>query len=288
MGDERGSQFAVIRRLRPNWLAEHHNVSGIACAATAVLIAYIADGTRTIRAGSGGIMLLNHAPLIVAEQFETLETLYPRRIDLGLGRAPETDMLTSRALRRALETDASTFADACWNFDIIPKMWKGGAGCPRNSRRRPAGSTVYSGFELIRGSGVGHVRLALCVRFTMIRNRSLATILAVKRMFQSGRSSSIRYAGPSQLAPSTNGNIPSRRWLSFLMKVPSSLLRASKQRYSRCRADANSCVRPFRGVAAAFSNNAQDSRRFASGSRICHFPGRMPVGRSHLISASQA
>ena len=71
-------------------------------------------------------MLLNHAPLIVAEQFETLETLYPRRIDLGLGRAPETDMLTSRAMRRALETDASTFADACWNFDIIPKMWKGG------------------------------------------------------------------------------------------------------------------------------------------------------------------
>jgi len=101
-------------------------VSGIACAATAVLIAYIADGTRTIRAGSGGIMLLNHAPLIVAEQFGTIETLYPRRIDLGQGRAPETDMLTSRALRRALETHAPTFADACWNFDIIPKMWKGG------------------------------------------------------------------------------------------------------------------------------------------------------------------
>jgi hypothetical protein len=72
------------------------------------------------------------------------------------------------------------------------------------------------------------------------------------------------------------------------MKVPSSLLGASEQRYSRCRANANSCVRPFRGVAAAFSNNAQDSRCFASGSRICHFPGRMPVGRLHLISASQA
>ena len=117
-------------------------MSGIASAATAVLIAYIADGTRTIRAGSGGIMLLNHAPLIVAEQFETLETLYPRRIDLGLGRAPETDMLTSRALRRALETDASTFADACWNFDIIPKMWKG-AGCPRNFGRRLVGCPFW-------------------------------------------------------------------------------------------------------------------------------------------------
>jgi luciferase family oxidoreductase group 1 len=101
-------------------------VSGIASAATAVLIAYIADGTRTIRAGSGGIMLLNHAPLIVAEQFGTIETLYPRRIDLGQGRAPETDMLTSRALRRALETHAPTFADACWNFDIIPKDVEGG------------------------------------------------------------------------------------------------------------------------------------------------------------------
>ena len=76
--------------------------------------------------GSGGIMLLNHAPLIVAEQCGTFETRNPRRIDLGLGRAPETDMLTSRALRRALETNAPTFADACWNFDIIPKMWKGG------------------------------------------------------------------------------------------------------------------------------------------------------------------
>ena len=136
-------------------------------------------------------MLLNHAPLIVAEQFGTIETLYPRRIDLGQGRAPETDMLTSRALRRALETNAPTFADACWNFDIISRMWKG-AGCPRNFGRRLAASTVYSGFERIRGIGVGHVRLVLCVRFTMIRNRSLATILAVKRMFQSGRSSSIR------------------------------------------------------------------------------------------------
>jgi luciferase family oxidoreductase group 1 len=93
------------------WLAEHHNMPGIASSATAVLIAYIAGGTRTIRLGSGGIMLPNHAPLIVAEQFGTLETLYPGRIDLGLGRAPGTDMLTSRALRRNLETNADAFAE---------------------------------------------------------------------------------------------------------------------------------------------------------------------------------
>jgi luciferase family oxidoreductase group 1 len=82
------------------WLAEHHNMVGIASAATAVLIGYVAGGTSTIRVGSGGIMLPNHAPLVIAEQFGTLETLYPGRIDLGLGRAPGTDGVTVRALRR--------------------------------------------------------------------------------------------------------------------------------------------------------------------------------------------
>jgi len=81
------------------WLAEHHNLAGIASSATSVLIGYIAAGTTTIRVGSGGIMLPNHAPLMVAEEFGTLETLYPGRIDLGLGRAPGTDQLTMRALR---------------------------------------------------------------------------------------------------------------------------------------------------------------------------------------------
>src|SRR4051812_28542197 len=82
------------------WLAEYHNMTGIASAATAVAIGYVAGGTKTIRVGAGGIMLPNHAPLIVAEQFGTLESLYPGRIDLGLGRAPGTDQLTLRALRR--------------------------------------------------------------------------------------------------------------------------------------------------------------------------------------------
>src|SRR5690554_5917857 len=82
------------------WLAEHHNMIGVASSATSVLIGHIAGGTSTIRVGSGGIMLPNHAPLIVAEQFGTLATLYPDRIDLGLGRAPGTDQVTVRALRR--------------------------------------------------------------------------------------------------------------------------------------------------------------------------------------------
>ena len=82
------------------WLAEHHNMIGIASAATSVAIGYVAGGTNTIRVGAGGIMLPNHSPLVIAEQFGTLESLYPKRIDLGLGRAPGTDQLTLHALRR--------------------------------------------------------------------------------------------------------------------------------------------------------------------------------------------
>ncbi|WP_018478700.1 LLM class flavin-dependent oxidoreductase [Pontibacter roseus] len=91
------------------WMAEHHNMPGIASSATAVLIGYIAGGTSTIRVGSGGIMLPNHAPLIVAEQFGTLESLYPGRIDLGLGRAPGTDQVTAMALRRDLQGSVEDF-----------------------------------------------------------------------------------------------------------------------------------------------------------------------------------
>src|SRR3982750_3507550 len=80
------------------WLAEHHNMTGIASAATSVVIGYVAGGTKTIRVGAGGIMLPNHSPLVIAEQFGTLESLYSGRIDLGLGRAPGSDMQTARAL----------------------------------------------------------------------------------------------------------------------------------------------------------------------------------------------
>ena len=91
------------------WLAEHHGMPGIASAATAVLIGHVAGGTRTIRVGAGGIMLPNHSPLVIAEQFGTLEALYPGRIDLGLGRAPGSDQATARALRRNLSSDADEF-----------------------------------------------------------------------------------------------------------------------------------------------------------------------------------
>ena len=91
------------------WLAEHHSIAGLACSATPVLIGHVASATKTIRVGSGGVMLPNHAPLVVAEQFGTLEALYPGRIDLGLGRAPGGDFATMRALRRDLGQNGDDF-----------------------------------------------------------------------------------------------------------------------------------------------------------------------------------
>jgi luciferase family oxidoreductase group 1 len=94
------AQHAEKLGFKRYWVAEHHNMTGIASSATAVLVGHLAGGTKTIRVGSGGIMLPNHAPLVVAEAFGTLAELYPNRIDLGLGRAPGTDQITMRALRR--------------------------------------------------------------------------------------------------------------------------------------------------------------------------------------------
>jgi luciferase family oxidoreductase group 1 len=93
------------------WLAEHHNMPGVASSATSLVIGYVAAGTSRIRVGSGGIMLPNHAPLVIAEQFGTLESLYPGRIDLGLGRAPGSDQLAARALRRSLSSRGDDFPE---------------------------------------------------------------------------------------------------------------------------------------------------------------------------------
>ena len=100
------AQHAEAWGYRRYWVAEHHNMDGVASSATAVLVGQIASGTRSIRVGSGGVMLPNHAPLVVAEQFGTLATLHPGRIDLGLGRAPGTDRLTMQALRRHLAVES--------------------------------------------------------------------------------------------------------------------------------------------------------------------------------------
>ena len=110
------------------WLAEHHNIRGVACSATSVLIGHIANATSTIRVGSGGIMLPNHAPLAIAEQFGTLESLFPGRIDLGLGRAPGGDWQAARALRGSAQ-------DAGDNFPAQLEEWRRYLGEPQPSQR---------------------------------------------------------------------------------------------------------------------------------------------------------
>ncbi len=111
------------------WVAEHHNMTGIASAATSVVIGYLAGGTSSIRVGSGGIMLPNHSPLVIAEQFGTLESLYPGRIDLGLGRAPGTDQRTLRALRRD-PMRADDFPQDVWELQSFLAVVKPGEARP--------------------------------------------------------------------------------------------------------------------------------------------------------------
>src|ERR1700759_695100 len=111
------AQHAEAWGFKRYWLAEHHSMPGIASAATAVVIGHVAAGTSRIRVGAGGIMLPNHAPLVIAEQFGTLDALFPGRIDLGLGRAPGSDQATARALRRTLASDPEKFPQ-----DVIELM----------------------------------------------------------------------------------------------------------------------------------------------------------------------
>lgn len=107
------ARLAEKRGYHRYWLAEHHNMTGIASAATSVLIGYLAANTTTLHLGSGGVMLPNHSPLVIAEQFGTLNTLYPGRIDLGLGRAPGSDQRTMMALRRHMSGDIDNFPRVC-------------------------------------------------------------------------------------------------------------------------------------------------------------------------------
>jgi luciferase family oxidoreductase group 1 len=140
------------------WLAEHHNMPGIASAATAVVIGHVAGGTSTIRVGAGGIMLPNHAPLVIAEQFGTLEALYPGRIDLGLGRAPGTDRLTARALRRDASGDADSFPD-----DVVELLSYFRAGDPSQLNVKRVRAVPGAGLDVpvwILGSSLFGARLA--------------------------------------------------------------------------------------------------------------------------------
>jgi luciferase family oxidoreductase group 1 len=131
---------------RRYWLAEHHNMPGIASAATSIVIGHVAAGTKTIRVGAGGIMLPNHAPLVVAEQFGTLESLFPGRIDLGLGRAPGTDQVTAHALRRTLASDPEAFPQDVLELMGYFEPVDRGAGAP--------GVNNDHGVRAVPGSGL--------------------------------------------------------------------------------------------------------------------------------------
>jgi luciferase family oxidoreductase group 1 len=152
------AQHAERLGYRRYWLAEHHNMPGIASAATAVVIGHVAGATQTIRVGSGGIMLPNHAPLVIAEQFGTLASLYPGRIDLGLGRAPGTDQTTSRALRRDLIGSADSFRTTSPSCSATSRR-----RCPAACGRCPArGSTCRSGCSARACSARSSPRCSAC------------------------------------------------------------------------------------------------------------------------------
>jgi luciferase family oxidoreductase group 1 len=173
------------------WLAEHHNMPGIASAATSVVIGHVAAGTRTIRVGAGGIMLPNHAPLVIAEQFGTLESLFPGRIDLGLGRAPGTDPATARALRRTLASDPDAFPQ-----DVLELM---GYFAPQDgaSVRAVPGAGLSVPIYILGSSTFGaQVAAALGLPFAFASHFAPAQMMQALQMYRSSFRASAHLARP--------------------------------------------------------------------------------------------
>jgi luciferase family oxidoreductase group 1 len=173
------------------WLAEHHNMPGIASAATSIVIGHVAAGTRTIRVGAGGIMLPNHAPLVIAEQFGTLESLFPGRIDLGLGRAPGTDPVTAHALRRTLASDPEAFPQ-----DILELMEY---FAPRNGRsvRAVPGSGLSVPLYILGSSTFGaQVAAALGLPFAFASHFAAAQMMPALEIYRSNFHPSKQLAQP--------------------------------------------------------------------------------------------
>src|SRR5271154_1530047 len=146
------------------WMAEHHNLPGIASAATAVALAHVAAGTKSIRIGAGGIMLPNHAPLLIAEQFGTLAALHPGRVELGLGRAPGSDQVTARAVRLARRRE--NLPAGCRRADGIFPSRRAGAGGAGGSRRRVGGADLDPRVQPLWRTGCGVSGPAVCLRLS--------------------------------------------------------------------------------------------------------------------------
>jgi luciferase family oxidoreductase group 1 len=187
------AQHAERWGYRRYWFAEHHGMPGVASAATAVVIAHVAGGTTTIRVGAGGVMLPNHAPLVIAEQFGTLESLYPGRIDLGLGRAPGTDSRTAMALRRDLVTAGDRFPD-----DVIELQSYFAPAQPGRIRAVPgAGLDVpiwLLGSSLFSAQLAAQLGLPFAFASHFAPDYLIAALAAYRRQFRPSRSLAMPYA----------------------------------------------------------------------------------------------
>ena len=154
------------------WVAEHHSIEGISSAATSVVIGYLAEGTSKIRVGSGGIMLPNHAPIVVAEQFGTLESLYPGRIDLGLGRAPGSDRLTMLAMRRGTDLRGAEFDELIERARLLFRRARARTKGKGDPGRGLECADVHSRFVALQRSPRRKDRPALCICGALrLRNR---------------------------------------------------------------------------------------------------------------------
>ena len=192
---------------RRYWLAEHHNMPGVASAATAVVIGHVAGGTTTIRVGAGGVMLPNHAPLVIAEQFGTLESLYPGRIDLGLGRAPGTDQTTVRALRREPRSTPTPFRDDVVELQAYFRAGAAGAARARRAGRRAERADLAARLEPLQRAARGRARPAVRVRVALRAGSSDAGAATLSRASSARRRRSrSRYAmvGVSVFAAETD------------------------------------------------------------------------------------
>ncbi len=173
------------------WLAEHHGMPGIASAATAVLMAHVAGGTKRMRVGAGGIMLPNHSPLLIAEQFGTLESLFPGRIDLGLGRAPGSDQTTARALRRNLTSDAEEFPqDVLELMDLF-------SDAPRQAVRAVPGTGLHIPIWILGSSLFGaQLAAAFGLPFAFASHFAPAQMMQAVEIYRARFKPSARLAKP--------------------------------------------------------------------------------------------
>jgi luciferase family oxidoreductase group 1 len=186
------AQHAERWGYRRYWVAEHHSMPGIASAATSIVIGYLAGGTNTIRVGAGGIMLPNHAPLVIAEQFGTLESLYPGRIDLGLGRAPGTDMATTRALRRDNHSNGDDFPEQVEELQSYFAPAK-----PGQRVRAVPGAGLHVPIWLL-GSSLFSAQLAakLGLPFAFASHFAPADLMEAVRLYRSGFHASAQLEHP--------------------------------------------------------------------------------------------